>query len=196
MKRAPFESYVLYSNAGQVGSAANMFESALRAISKKYKGKVPRTIAVSSGCTGNREECPMSSFTGQIGNSASFVGSFYAMYGVASVFEEILDLIPNDVLDSLEGIDKKVVAEYMANMRLFSKKLPSPPELSLTLPQYNTKRVYNQMITRDTLPMEFWNIPPEGYIAVWPKPDTLSFVNQKSLLDIYSRLMAFFDNLQ
>jgi len=192
MRRAPFESYVLYSNAGIVGSAANMFESSVRALSKKYKGKAPRTVAVTSGCTGNREECPMSSFTGQIANSASFVGSFYAMYGVASVFEEILDLISDDVLDSLEGIDKKVVAEYKANMRLFEKKLPSPPGMALNIPQYNSKRVYNQMITRDTLPMEFWNIPPDEYIAVWPEPDTLSFTNQKSLLDIYTRLMAFF----
>jgi len=192
MKRAPFESYVVYSNAGLVGSAANMFETTIRAISKKYEGKLPRTVGSTSGCIGNREECPMSSFTGQIANSNSFVGSFYAMYGVTSVLEEILGLIPDDVLDSLDGIDKKVVAQYKANMILFSKTLPRPPEMALSLPQYNTKRVYNPLITKETIPVEFFNNPPEEYIALWPEPGTLSFTNQKSLPEIYSRLMAFF----
>ncbi len=58
----PFESYVLLSNSQLVGSAANILESALRHISKKYNETMPKTTGVLLGCLGEGSQCVMTSF--------------------------------------------------------------------------------------------------------------------------------------
>jgi len=188
----PFESYVLFSNAQTVGSAANIFESALRHISKKYNDAMPKTTGVSLGCLGDASQCAMTSFQGQIAQGSKFLGSLYAMYGVLSTLEQFLNLLPDSLVSELKGISKKDIKNYEESVEKYLSELPKPPSISSALPQYNSCPIYSLDIPRQTIPQEFFNRPPDEYLAIWPAPGSTTFGNQKSLPLIYEGLQKFF----
>jgi hypothetical protein len=188
----PFESYALLSNANIVGSAANIFESALRHISRKHSATMPKTTAVSLGCLGEASQCDMTSFQGQIAMGNKFVGSLYAMYGVLSALEQFLNVLPKSVVSELDGISQRDIKDYDKAVNTFLDVLPKPPAISNSLPQYNSLPIYSLEITRETIPQEFFNRPPDEYLAYWPAPKTTSFENQQPLPVVYEKLQQFF----
>lgn len=188
----PFESYVLLSNANIVGSAANIFESSLRHISRKYSATMPKTTAVSLGCLGEASQCDMTSFQGQIAGGNEFVGSLYAMYGVFSALEQFLNALPKSVVSEFDGISQRDIKDYDKAVNTFLDELPKPPAISMILPQYNSLPIYSLEITRETIPQEFFNRPPDEYLAYWPAPNSMSFKNQQSLPVVYEQLQQFF----
>eukprot|EP00889_Picochlorum_renovo_P006632 jgi/Picre1/33662/NNA_001142.t1 len=191
-KGNPFKSFVLLSNAQLVGSAANIFESALRHISSKYSDTIPKTTGVSIGCLGDASQCDMTSFQGQIANGPKFVGSLYAMYGILSALQQTVNLFPDSVVSELEGISKEDIGEYGQATERYLAKLPKPPMISSTIPQYNTLPIYSLELPKETIPQEFFNRPPEGYLPIWPAPQSTSLEEQSSLPEIYQELQQFF----
>ncbi|KAI8111975.1 hypothetical protein M9435_004470 [Picochlorum sp. BPE23] len=191
-KGNPFKSYVLLSNAQLVGSAANIFESALRHISRKYSDTMPKTKGVSIGCLGDASQCDMTSFQGQIASGPRFVGSLYAMYGILSALQQTVDLFPDSVVSELQGISKQDIREYRQATERYLAKLPKPPTISSTIPQYNSLPIYSLELSKETIPQEFFNRPPEGYLPIWPAPQSTSFEKQSSLPEIYQELQQFF----
>ena len=191
-KGNPFKSYVLLSNAQLVGSAANIFESALRHISRKYSDTMPKTTGVSIGCLGDASQCDMTSFQGQVAEGPKFAGSLYAMYGVLSALQQTINLLPDSVVSKLQGISKQDIREYNQATERYLAKLPKPPTISSTIPQYNSLPIYSLDLPKETIPQEFYNRPPEGYLPIWPAPQSTTFADQSSLPEIYAELEQFF----
>jgi len=180
------------SNSQLVGSAANIFESALRHISKKYNESMPKTTAVSLGCLGEASQCDMTSFQGQVVKGNKFTGSLYAMYGVLSTLQQLLNLLPDSVVTELQGISKQGIRDYYQAVEKYLKQVPKPPSISSELPQFNSAPIYSLDIPRQTIPQEFFNRPPDGYLPIWPAPGSVTFDNQQSLPLIYEELQKFF----
>ena len=134
----------------------------------------------------------MTSYQGQTLKGNQFSGSLYAIYGVLSALQELLDLIPESLVSELEGISQEDIDNYTQAVEAFLSQLPKPSAISSELPQFNSVPIYSMDITRETIPQEYFNRPPDEYLPIWPAPQSVSFENQESLPLIYKELEQFF----
>lgn len=49
--------------------------------------------------------------------------------------------------------------------------LPQPPMEAAQFPEYAVQMHYSTLTSPDTLPVEYFNIPRDAYIKLWPKPE-------------------------
>jgi hypothetical protein len=79
--KSPFKSYVLFSNSALVGSGSHIFQTTLMYLSQKYP-ELQSLTTVSMGCMGNRLQCAMSSFAGQIVKGSPWISEIYGLFAV------------------------------------------------------------------------------------------------------------------
>lgn len=189
VKKSPFESIVLLSNAAIVGSAANMFESGLRHVSR-FSGDVPVTT-VSMGCFGNASECDMTSFQGIVQQGDGQLANSYLIYLSLALLENILDLLPRDTLGQL-GITEANVSTYKNLTQQYKDSLVPPPSLTQSLPQYNAYPIYSLDLGNTSIPQEYFARPADAYLAIWTPPGGMSLDSGNSLPEVYSEAVQFF----
>jgi hypothetical protein len=181
--RTPFSKYILLSD-GVAGSASDRMVSTLRYLSDKYKD--PSVITVGYGGTGQQDEFAMTQFSGGISQGGSILGNMYGIYTCYRVLGGILTQIQKVGLAKELGLSQKDISAYQASVKGVLDALPVPPIFSKTLPQYVWAPVYNQNIPpNQTIPQEFWSIPPAKYMPIWPRPGGTTLFDQTSLQEIY-----------
>lgn len=181
--KTPFSKYILVSD-GNAGSATDRMVSTLRFLSEKYQS--PTVVTVGYGGSGQREGFAMTQFSGGVSGGQSVLSNMYALYTSYRVLGSILTQIQKAGLAKELRLSNQDISTYQASVRGVLDMLPQPPIFSKTLPQYVWAPVYNQMIPPDqTIPQEFWDIPPEKYIPFWARPGGSSLFDQSSLQEIY-----------
>lgn len=181
--RTPFSKYILLSN-GVAGSASDRMVSTLRYLSDKYKD--PPVITVGYAGTGQQDEFAMTQFSGGVSQGGSILGNMYGLYTCYRVLGGILTQIQKVGLAKEIGLSQKDISAYQASVKGVLDALPVPPIFSKSLPQYVWAPVYNQNISpNQTIPQEFWSIPPTKYMPIWPRPGGTTLNDQTSLQEIY-----------
>lgn len=187
--KSPFKSYVLFSNSALVGSGAHMFQTTLMYLSQKYP-ELQSLTTVSMGCMGNRLQCAMSSFAGQIVEGSPWISEIYGLFALTETVKAILE---TESLLQGSNITSSDVQSYLQSCVKLRASLPAPPALSSELPQFASRPFfYDGIPPNSTIPIEYFNIPADTYIPFWPAPKTTTFNNQASLGNIYDKLLTMF----
>ena len=169
---SPFTSYGLLSD-GLAGSAASIFENNLRSISAYFDADnetFPKTTAISYGCFGKKEDCPLTQFTGgSIGQASALANNLYLsafLNWQVTILLNTLSLVDPDISRN------EYVGRYSKAIRAFERSVPQPPVGMPNFPIYTVPMIYSTLFSSLTYPLEYFKIPPFVYLPVWPKPNT------------------------
>ena len=195
VQNLPFESYVLLSD-GLSGSSASIFENNVRSYAKKNAGNVTPAVGVSFGCAGEKETCPLTQYAGgSIADSRYFLGDAYLEAAVyLGLYSMILPFVNDTSKRSIQG--NETLVEFKNGVDKLLLALPQPPIGAAQFPEYTVEMYYNNLMSPETLPAEYFNIPPDAYIKFWPKPGSIlrgySVASQESLPELYEKASQFF----
>jgi hypothetical protein len=192
----PFTSYVLLNN-GVSGSSASTFEQGVRAYAKKYAGQVTPLNAVSFGCLGDAETCPLTQYSGGSlgGGNAQLSAVYLAGPGLFGMNQAARFLNSSGALG--DGASGSIVEKFVNDFDTeFLQQTPSPPSLAEKGPSYAyiTLLPHAAPMSENVIPMEFLNQPADGYISMWPKPTTYTVGSgdMSSLPALYAEASKFF----
>jgi len=188
-----FSSYIILGN-GEGGSTSNTFETTARFYAKKYNKTVSPSVGVSFGCNGDAKDCAVTQYAG--GNVAGTdMTPYYSVAGTSLMVSRIFQILPLEVLDQLSQDYEADFGSFVDDTNAFIEMLPQPPVLATSLSSFTKREIYQNTFGPGTLPLEYFQIPPDGYIQQWYTDPSLSFTppeGASSLPQVYGAASAFF----
>ncbi|KAI8106883.1 hypothetical protein M9434_001537 [Picochlorum sp. BPE23] len=166
-RMSPFSSYILMGN-GLSGSSSALFEFGTLQHAYLNPDSIP-AISITYGCSGNKESCPISQYQGgTVKNGQNENMLMYNAVGKGLALAELVTTL-SDI-----GGDATIVRsgeEYINALNEYAKSVPKPPKTATsayTSFRFTFFSAMTKVAGDNSLPAEYFDIPPNGYIPYWP----------------------------
>ncbi|WPT13207.1 hypothetical protein PSENEW3_00001051 [Picochlorum sp. SENEW3] len=164
----PFQSYVLTGN-GLGGSSSALFEFGTLQYSYLNPDATP-AISVSYGCSGNKETCPINQYQGgSVSKSSNQNMKMYFAVGKGLALGDLVATLLK--IDDSNPEISSIGEEYISALNEYSLSVPTPPMTATSAYtgfQFAFLSAMSKIAGYDSIPAEYFDVPPKEYIPYWP----------------------------